>query len=52
MLKLIIFIVLFLIINLFFNEVGLFSKENTIIFGIELMALFSSLFVVIYPFKD
>ncbi len=52
MLKLIVFIVLFVIINFWFNESGLFNKEGTIIFMAELLAFGSSAFVVVYPFKD
>jgi hypothetical protein len=53
MIKLVIVIVLFVIINFWFNEAGLFEcKEGIIIFAAELNALFVSVFAVVYPFKD
>ena len=53
MIKLIIVIVLFTIINFCFNEAGLFKcKESIIIFAFELNAFAVSVFAVVYPFKD
>jgi hypothetical protein len=53
MIKVIIFILFFVFLNLGFYEVGLFKcKEYIIIVGAELTAFVASAFAVIYPFKD
>lgn len=51
--KLIVVIVLFVIINWGFYELGVFRcKETIIIFAAELNAFAVSVFAVVYPFKD
>ena len=53
MIKVIIFILFFVFLNLGFYEAGLFKcKEYIIIVGVELTAFVASSFAVIYPFKD
>jgi hypothetical protein len=53
MIKLIIVVILFVIINFLFNEAGLFKcKEGIVIFAFELNAFAVSVFAVLYPFKD
>ena len=53
MIKVIIFILFFVFLNLGFYEVGLFKcKEYIIIVGVALTAFIASSFAIIYPFKD
>lgn len=53
MIKFIIALLFFLLINLLAKEVGLFNaKEGIVIFMAELLFFGASAYLVLYPYKD